>query len=116
MFTGIIQGLGKIKNFSSGKLLLSTDLNLEDCKIGSSISCNGICLTAINIKKENNKFILTLNVGEETQSRTNLQPLLHSNLKFINLEKSLTIGSEISGHFVYGHIDLLLLKLLIYKN
>ena len=71
MFTGIIQGLGKIKNFSSGKLLLSTDLNLEDCKIGSSISCNGICLTAISISKHQNIYEFEVNVGEETFKRTN---------------------------------------------
>ena len=31
MFTGIIQDLGKVKEFSSGKLTVSTNLNLKDC-------------------------------------------------------------------------------------
>ena len=40
MFSGIIQGLGEIKEFSLGKLIIETNLNLDDCKIGSSISSN----------------------------------------------------------------------------
>ena len=105
MFSGIIQGLGEIKEFSLGKLIIETNLNLDDCKIGSSISCNGVCLTAIDIKKENENFFLTVNLGEETISRSNFKK---SKLisKIVNLEKSLKIGEEISGHFVYGHIDL----------
>ena len=106
MFTGIIQGLGKVTDYSSGTLHLITDLNLEDCKIGSSISCDGICLTATNIFKEDNKFYLTVNVGEETIIRSNIASQQNSKIKIINLEKSLKVGDEISGHFVYGHVDL----------
>ncbi|PPR49779.1 MAG: Riboflavin synthase [Alphaproteobacteria bacterium MarineAlpha5_Bin5] len=106
MFTGIIQGLGTVKNFSNGVLKFSTDIDLSDCKIGSSISCNGVCLTIINIDKKDKEFILTVNIGEETISRT-----IFSNYKFslsnkINIEKSLKLGDEIAGHFVYGHVDL----------
>ena len=36
--------------------------------------------------------------------RTNLANSILKNEK-INLEKSLQIGDEISGHFVYGHVD-----------
>ena len=104
MFTGIIQGLAKVTDFSSGTLRLTTDLNLDDCKIGSSISCNGVCLTVIDINKENNKFYLVTDVSEETINRTNFN-FKSLNSKNINLEKSLKIGDEISGHFVYGHID-----------
>ena len=105
MFTGIIQGLGKIKEFSSGKLIISTNLNLRDCKIGSSISCNGVCLTAIDIQAEKEKFYFTVNLGEETISRSNFKGKKFT-LNTINLEKSLKLGDEIAGHLVYGHIDL----------
>ncbi len=105
MFTGIIQGLGKIKESSSGKLIISTNLNLKDCKIGSSISCNGVCLTAIDIKKEKEKFYFTVNLGEETISRSNFKDQKFTS-NTINLEKSLKLGDEIAGHLVYGHIDL----------
>ena len=101
MFTGIVQGLAKIEDLSNGILILSTDLNLDDCKIGSSLSCNGVCLTLTNINKEKEKFTLEANVGEETMIRSNL--ILNIN-DFINIEKSLKLGDEVSGHFVYGHV------------
>ena len=49
MFTGIVQNLGNIINYTNGKLKISTSLDLSDCKIGSSICCNGVCLTATEI-------------------------------------------------------------------
>ncbi|SVE62898.1 uncharacterized protein METZ01_LOCUS515752, partial [marine metagenome] len=36
MFTGIIQNLGEIINFSNGELQISTPLDLSDCNVGSS--------------------------------------------------------------------------------
>ena len=75
---------------------------MDDCKIGSSLSCNGVCLTLTNINKEKEKFTLEANVGEETMIRSNL--ILNIN-DFINIEKSLKLGDEVSGHFVYGHVD-----------
>ena len=105
MFTGIIQDLGTIKNKEQGLYQISTNLDLSKCKEGSSISCNGVCLTAKNITQRDNKsFSFEVNIGEETLKRTNLANSISKNDK-INLEKSLQIGDEISGHFVYGHID-----------
>ena len=108
MFTGIIQSLGEIINISSEKntYLIKTTLDLNDCKVGSSISCDGVCLTAINIEKKDNHFEFEVNVGEETLKRTNL--INWNNSYKINLEKSLKFGDEIGGHYVYGHIDTLI--------
>jgi riboflavin synthase, alpha subunit len=105
MFTGIIQDLGTIKAKEEGLYQISTNLDLSKCKDGSSISCNGVCLTAKNITQTDNKsFTFEVNLGEETLQRTNLANSILKNEK-INLEKSLQIGDEISGHFVYGHVD-----------
>ena len=105
MFTGIIQDLATIKTKEDGIYQISTSLDLSKCKEGSSISCNGVCLTAKNINQTNNKlFSFDVNIGEETLQRTNLANTILKNKK-INLEKSLQIGDEISGHFVYGHVD-----------
>ena len=105
MFTGIIQDIGSIKLVNEGLYEVNTNLNLNDIKKGSSISCNGVCLTAIEIKKNNDEtFSFKVNIGEETLTRTNLGKVISNNLK-INLEKSLKIGDEISGHLVYGHVD-----------
>ena len=104
MFSGIIQGMGFIDNIQSNNTFIRTSLNLSDCKTGSSISCNGVCLTTTSIKKlENNDFHFSVIISEETRNRSNLSPK-NLNQK-INIEKSLKVGDEISGHFVYGHVD-----------
>ena len=105
MFTGIIQNLGKVINYSDGELQIMTPLDLSLCKSGSSISCNGVCLTATEIISNDGIFLFKVNVGEETQLRTNFSPKIFDKLININIERSLKIGDEISGHFVYGHVD-----------
>ena len=105
MFTGIVQNLGRVINYTNGDLKISTSLDLSDCKIGSSISCNGVCLTVTEINYKDGEYIFKVNVGEETQQRTNFSRDTFNELTKINIEKSLKIGDEISGHFVYGHVD-----------
>ena len=104
MFSGIIQGIGFIDNLQSNNTFIRTSLDLSDCKIGSSISCNGVCLTTTSVEKlENNDFIFSVNISEETRNRSNF---FYNNLnQKINIEKSIKAGDEISGHFVYGHVD-----------
>ena len=82
---------------------IKTLLNLDNCNIGSSICCDGVCLTIINIEKNQNVYKFDVNISEETLQRSNLKFWLEGNK--INLEKSLRVGDEISGHYVYGHID-----------
>ena len=102
MFTGIIQNIGSVVSYTNGELEISTTLDLSDCKIGSSICCNGVCLTATEINFKDDQYIFKVNVGEETHERTNFS---NEELAKVNIEKSLKIGDEISGHFVYGHVD-----------
>ena len=102
MFTGIIQNIGSVISYTNGELEISTTLDLSDCKIGSSICCNGVCLTATKIIFKDDQYIFKVNVGEETHERTNFS---NEELAKVNIEKSLKIGDEISGHFVYGHVD-----------
>ena len=105
MFTGIIQNLGKAINFSNGELEISTSLDLSDCDVGSSICCNGVCLTVTEITFNDKEYYFKVNVGEETNKRTTFSNNLFNNSIFINIEQSLKVGDEISGHFVYGHVD-----------
>jgi len=114
MFSGIIQGIGCIQDSSNNEYTIKTDLNLNDSKIGSSICCNGVCLTATSIEKKEENFFFTFNISEETKLRTNFGILKKKSDK-INLEKSLKMGDEISGHFVYGHVDSVC-KILEIKN
>ncbi len=104
MFTGIIQDLGTLSQLNQSLFNVTTKLDLSNSNEGSSISCNGVCLTAKNITKINDLYKFEVNIGEETLERTNLKKYIESK-NLINIEKSLTIGDEISGHFVYGHVD-----------
>ena len=101
MFTGIIQSFGFIDNIDrdTNVYTLKTKLDLNDCKVGSSISCDGVCLTITNISD----YSFAVNIGEETINRSNISRW--NIYTKINLEKSLKVGDEISGHFVYGHVD-----------
>ena len=102
MFTGITTNLGKIvkiENLKNPEFFIKSSMDLKDVKIGSSIMCSGICLTVIKKKKD----IFAVNISEETMNITN-----SSNWKtgsYLNLEKSLKLGDEISGHLVTGHVD-----------
>tara|TARA_Y100000768_G_scaffold104969_1_gene76917 strand:- start:71 stop:655 length:585 start_codon:yes stop_codon:yes gene_type:complete len=101
MFTGIIQEQGKISKIKISNKFRSIEIesNLKDLNIGSSVCCSGICLTITSINKK--KF--TADISNETLKKTNSK--FWKNGTKINLEKSLKIGDEVSGHFVFGHID-----------
>ena len=53
MFSGIIENKGIVKEFKKLKyyrLEIDTDLKFADIKKGSSVSCNGVCLTVTSKK------------------------------------------------------------------
>ena len=68
-------------------------------KLGSSVCCDGVCLTLVKIKKK----IIYFYISNETLNRSNFR-LLKIN-QIINLEKSILFGQKISGHFTQGHVD-----------
>ena len=108
MFSGIIDHTGEIlkidKIFGKDTLIcIRTKYSKKDIKIGSSVCCNGVCLTVNKIKKLKIGLDLSFDVSNETIKCSNLSDLnVGSSL---NLEKSLRLGDEISGHFVFGHVD-----------
>ena len=108
MFTGIIDHNGEIIKITKKRnkdisIFVLTKFKPKDIKLGSSICCNGVCLTVCKIKKLKNKLELLFNVSNETINCTNFSKLKIGSK--INLEKSLRMGDEISGHFVFGHVD-----------
>ena len=106
MFSGIIENEGTVKEFKKRKdykLVIDTDLNFKDIKKGSSVCCNGVCLTVTLKKRTSKKTRLSFDVSKETVSCTNFSQLKIGDT--INVEKSLKVGDEISGHFVFGHVD-----------
>ena len=103
MFNGIIFQTGKItflqKNKKSILIGISTKLKFKKKDIGSSISCNGVCLTLTKIEKN----LIFFYISNETLKKSNFK-----NSKIgqeINMEKSIIYGQKISGHFIQGHVD-----------
>ena len=103
MFNGIIFNTGKIKSIkkNTNSILLNIENNLKLSKkdLGSSVSCNGVCLTIDKIKNN----LISFYVSKETLERSNLRFIKDNQV--INLEKSLIFGQKISGHFSQGHVD-----------
>ena len=106
MFSGIIENKGIVKEFKKVKdykLIIDTDIKYKDIKKGSSICCNGVCLTVVSKKKLSKITRIRFDVSKETVNCTNFNQMKIGDS--INIEKSLRVGDEISGHFVFGHVD-----------
>ena len=103
MFNGIIYNTGKIKlikkNINSIDIAIETNLKFTGKDLGSSISCNGVCLTITKIQGK----LINFYISKETLDRSNFRSIKKN--KIINLEKSLSYGQKISGHFTQGHVD-----------
>ena len=103
MFNGIILHTGKVKKIIKKKnsiyVGIDTQIRFSKKDLGSSICCNGVCLTVEKIFK--NKIFFY--ISNETLKRSNFNTLKLN--QTINLEKSLLFGKEISGHFIQGHVD-----------
>ena len=99
MFTGIIEEVGRLKNFDGARIEISCTKILEDIKIGDSISTNGICLTVTNFAEN----FFEADVMPETFRRTSLAELHAGGV--VNLERAMKISDRFGGHIVSGHID-----------
>ena len=103
MFNGIIFNTGKVKDIQKKKksiyVGIQTKINFNKTDLGSSVCCDGVCLTLDKIAK--NKIFFY--ISDETLKRSNFKNLKLEQL--INIEKSLTFGKSISGHFIQGHVD-----------
>ena len=104
MFTGIIEALGLVSRLerinSEWRLEINTgSLNLDDVKIGDSISVNGCCLTVVSLGVSS----FSADVSNETLSCTSLSTLKSESP--INLEKAMAASGRFGGHIVSGHVD-----------
>lgn len=104
MFNGIIYNRGVLKSTkkikSNSIIELNSNIKISNSEIGSSIACDGVCLTLTKINKKSLFFYLS----NETIKRTTFKYMKVGN--YINLEKSLIFGKRISGHYTQGHVDL----------
>ena len=103
MFNGIIFNTGRVQYIQKKKnsiyVGIKTKINFSKKDLGSSICCDGVCLTVDKIVKRKIFFY----ISNETLKRSNFKSLKLNQV--INLEKSLLFGKSISGHFTQGHVD-----------
>lgn len=103
MFTGIVQGKGRViaiedkGDFRTHIIELPNELvgNLET---GASVANNGCCLTVTKIEGTKISFDLV----KETLRLTNLGELKVGSE--VNIERAAKYGDEIGGHVMSGHI------------
>jgi len=103
MFTGIVQAtcevvaINKKDGLNTLEIAMEPELR-EGLITGASVANNGVCLTVTRM--EDNRVFF--DVMEETLSVTNLSNLTLGSK--VNIERSLTFGSEIGGHILSGHV------------
>ena len=104
MFTGIVEGVGKVESLvereESWCLTLSLPFEQSNgLEAGASLAVNGCCLT---FREQGGRFG-EFDLLDETLNRTNLGRLKSGD--FVNLERSVPATGRMGGHFVTGHID-----------
>ncbi len=103
MFTGIVLEVGSLagREASAGglKLNISSIKVAPNLRIGDSVACNGVCLTATEVRPNGfSAFAVS-----ETLSKTTLGSLKLG--AALNLEPALTPSTPLGGHYVMGHVD-----------
>jgi riboflavin synthase len=103
MFTGIVETVGRVAAVQEGggvtRLTIESEHVAEEMHVGDSISCNGVCLTAVSV--DGSKF--AVEAVPETLARSNLGGLVAGDR--IDLERPLAAGGRFDGHIVQGHVD-----------
>ena len=103
MFTGIVVGTGsllEIEEFTDRihwKVRIPNGLE-QGLEEGASVSLDGVCLTATDIRGD----IVGFDLIQETLERTTLSERKNGDL--LNIERALRYGEEVGGHLVSGHI------------
>ena len=103
MFNGIIFNQGKVDRILNRKkginLFIKSNIPIKSNDIGTSVSCDGVCLTLISLKNQ----ILEFYLSNESLNRSKFKSIKKGDL--INLELPLKKGQNISGHICQGHVD-----------
>ncbi|HTS23785.1 MAG TPA: riboflavin synthase [Casimicrobiaceae bacterium] len=102
MFSGIVQGIGRIaraRAHGDGRRIEvdAGNLDLSDVAAGDSIAVAGCCLTVVGVSGQ----LLAFDVSAETLRCTAGLDRLGE----VNLEKALRLSDRLGGHLVTGHVD-----------
>jgi riboflavin synthase len=102
MFTGIIQGVGRVRSVErsdeGARLRIAAELAAE-LSDGESVAVNGACLTATTV----GEGAFEADVMNQTLSLTTLGELESGSQ--VNLELPLQPTDRLGGHVVQGHVD-----------
>ena len=103
MFTGIVETTSRVMRTLNGSGLKAITIELpksfNDLKKGSSIACDGICLTVTQLNTDSfNVEIMQETVQKTTAGNWNKGTIL-------NLERAMKLEDHLDGHLVLGHID-----------
>lgn len=103
MFTGIVAGIGTVKNVmrreGDFRLAIDTGAVVEAPSLGESVAVDGVCLTVV----EANGGILSFDVSLETINRTDFKEMRQG--REVNLERAMAVGDRLGGHIMQGHVD-----------
>lgn len=105
MFSGLVQGTGKIRVLDRQAETINLTVAptvadvMDQLAIGDSIAINGTCLAVVTMGPD--EFQVTL--MPQTFEKTTFKDLRVGDL--VNLERSLTVGARLEGHIVTGHVD-----------
>ena len=104
MFTGIVQSVGEVRALTPREgdveiAIAAPALGLDNVAIGDSIAVSGCCLTVTRIEGE----VFAADASRETLNVTTLGSWAVG--AKVNLEKALTAGQPLGGHYVSGHVD-----------
>jgi riboflavin synthase len=107
VFTGIVQGLGKVESLRAAtgqvrRLTVKTDLPVGKLPIGASIAVNGACLTIV-ARRSGRPSSFQADIGPETLAVTTLGTLTAG--RRVHLEPALGLGDPLGGHMMSGHVD-----------
>jgi riboflavin synthase len=104
MFTGIVEEMGRVLAIVGDQerdnlMTIGSTTARTGAQLGDSIAVNGTCLTVTALTDQS----FTVGLSPETLRRTNLGRLRVNDP--VNLERSLTFGGRMGGHYVQGHVD-----------
>ena len=104
MFTGLVQGVGRITDVerlaADGGVRLTIDARDVPgfrADIGASVSIAGACMTAVRV--DGSTF--AVDTSKESLARTSGLDAPGE----VNIETSLRLGDALGGHWVAGHVD-----------
>ncbi|MDR3494406.1 MAG: riboflavin synthase [Ancalomicrobiaceae bacterium] len=107
MFTGIVTDVGEVlaidERQTGIRLKIASRYAEAGIDIGASIAHAGICLTVVDKGEEGNRDWFAVEASPETLAVTTMGSWAPGSR--VNLERSLTLGQEMGGHLVTGHID-----------